>query len=128
MDNDDKWFDNFIESTKRPIMVKNGVQDIAVNISLELVQYMITNRYQIVKVGKQTFQDFLMLMSNGQQLEAIRTVYQGLSTSDLIAQYHENAIKVEEIIKQEQERREFWFQMAMSLGQKLIPLALGSLL
>jgi len=132
-DLDDKWFDNMISgataSQETPIAVKDrDGNDLQVQITNAVIEYMIANRFMILKVGKDTFKQFLLLCSNGQDLAALKLIYSGMDTTALINQYKENAVKLAEMYKQDQDTKAFWLQMATTLGGKLISLALGSLI
>jgi hypothetical protein len=130
---DEQWFDDMISgataSQETPIAVKDrDGNDLQVQITNAVIEYMITNRFMILKVGKDTFRQFLLLCSNGQDLAALKLIYSGMDTAALINQYRENAVKLAEIYKQDQDTKAFWLQMATTLGGKLISLALGSLI
>jgi hypothetical protein len=129
---DDKWFDNFIDDAKRskdePITVNKDGEDLKISIQNAIIEYMVANRFIIVKVGRDTFKQFLLLLSKGQDIGALRVIYEQMDTSDLIDKYRENAVKLAEVYKQEQETRAFWLQLATSLGGKIITLALGALI
>ncbi len=132
-DMDDRWFDQMINgataSQETPIAVKDrDGNDLQIQITNVVIEYMIANRFMILKVGKDIFKQFLLLCSNGQDLAALKLIYSNMDTAALINQYRENAIKLAEIYKQDQETKAFWLQMATTLGGKLISLALGSLI
>lgn len=132
-DLDDKWFDNMISgataSQETPIAVKDrDGNDLQIKITNAVIEYMIANRFMILKVGKDTFKQFLLLCSDGQDLVALKLIYSNMDTTALINQYKENAVKLAEIYKQDQDTKAFWLQMATTLGGKLISLALGSII
>lgn len=130
---EDKWFDRMIQgardSSSSPIQVvdRDG-NALLVKISESVIEYMVANRYMILKAGKDVFQKFLLLCSDGKDLAALKLVYSQMDTSDLLNQYKENAVMLAEVYKQDQEARAFWLQMATSLGGKIISLALTSLI
>ena len=130
---DDKWFNQMVDAAKasstNPIPVKDrDGNDLLVKVTQGVLEYMIANRYMIIKVGKDTFKQFLMLCSDGKDLAALKLIYSQMDTSDLINQYKDNAVKLAEVYKQDQETKAFWLQMATSLGGKIISLALQSLI
>jgi hypothetical protein len=132
-DLDDRWFDQMISvasaSQNNPIAVKDkDGNDLQVQITKVVIEYMVANRFMILKVGKDTFKQFLLLCSDGQDLAALKLIYSNMDTAALINQYKENAVKLAEIYKQDQDTKAFWLQMATTLGGKLISLALGSLI
>jgi len=132
-DLDDRWFDQMISrattSQETPIAVKNkDGNDLQVSITNAFIEYMVANRFMILKVGKDTFKQFLLLCSDGQDLAALKLIYSNMDTTTLINQYKENAVKLAEIYKQDQDTKAFWLQMATTLGGKIISLALGSLI
>ena len=129
---DEQWFDQMITrataSQETPIQVKDkSGDDLQIQITTAVIEYMVANRYMILKVGKDVFKQFLLLCSDGQDLAALKLIYSGMDTSALINQYRDNAVKLAEIYKQDQETKAFWLQMATTLGGRLISLALGSL-
>jgi predicted CoA-binding protein len=132
-DLDEQWFNNMISGAKdsqtTPITVKdiNG-NDLEVKITYAVIEYMIENRFMILTVGKDLFKQFLLLCSNGQDLAALKLIYSNIDTAVLINQYKENAVKLAEIYKQDQDTKAFWLQLATTLGGKIISLALGSLI
>lgn len=127
----DQWFDSMIgsakESQQTPLTVTKDGSELKVEITNAVIEYMIANRFMIISVGKDTFKQFLLLCSNGQDIAALRLVYEKMDTSMLIDQYKDNAVKLAEVYKQDQANRAFWLQMATTLGGKIISLALGSL-
>lgn len=130
---DDRWFDQMISgataSQETPIAVKDREgNDLQVQITKAVIEYMVANRFMILKVGKDIFKQFLLLCSDGQDLAALKLIYSNMDTAALINQYKENAVKLAEIYKQDQDTKAFWLQMATTLGGKLISLALGSLI
>jgi len=132
-DLDDRWFDQMITgataSQETPIAVKDrDGNDLQIKITTAVIEYMVANRFMILKVGKDTFKQFLLLCSDGQDLAALKLIYSNMDTAALINQYKENAVKLAEIYKQDQDTKAFWLQMATTLGGKLISLALGSLI
>jgi hypothetical protein len=115
-------------SQDSPIAVKDKEgNDLQVQITNAVIEYMIANRFMILKVGKDVFKQFLLLCSDGQDLAALKLIYGNMDTTSLINIYKENAIKLAEVYKQDQEMRAFWLQMATTLGGRIISLALGSL-
>jgi hypothetical protein len=130
---DDKWFDQMIRGAEQSASTPIGVKDrdgneLYVKITSSVIEYMVANRYMILKVGKETFKQFLEMCSNGKDLAALKLIYSQMNTSDLINQYRDNAVMLAEVYKQDQETKAFWLQMATSLGGKIISLALQSLI
>jgi hypothetical protein len=129
---DDKWFDQMISgataSQETPITVKDwDGNELKVKITNAVIEYMIANRFLILKAGRDVFKQFLLLCSKGQDLDALKLIYSEMDTSDLINQYKDNAVMLAEVYKQDQETKAFWLQMATTLGGKIISLALGAL-
>jgi len=130
---DEGWFDQMItrstESQNSPITVKDrDGSDLQVKITNAVIEYMVANRFMILKAGRDTFKQFLYLCSSGQDLAALKLIYQKMDTSILVNMYADNAVKLAEIYKQDQETKAFWIQMATTLGGKIISLALGSII
>jgi len=123
----DQWFDDFISAAKGTSRTPVTIDNQLVSIGEDLLLFIMINRYQIILVGKEIFQEFLFMASKGQTIEALQKIYSNLKTSDLLAQYQENAIILEEVDKQKIARGELFWSGLLQLG-KIIPTALIYLL
>jgi hypothetical protein len=99
-------------------------EEIYVVIRKEMVELLIQNRHRLIQVGKQTFQEYLILKSEGADFEALVAIYDRIDNVELVEKAKENALRLAEVAKQIQATRRFWVE----LGKKVtVKVAMGLL-
>ena len=81
-----------------------------------------------MRIGINTFKDFLKIKSEGKNLEALQFIYNKMTVDELVEMAKLNAIEMERKAIEIQETRKFWLDLAMQVGMKLAFGILGVLL
>ena len=125
---DDIWFDEFIQRAQSPVKIRNITgEELLIKISQELLRFLMENRYLIIKIGKDKFQEFLKLAADNKVFDALVKIYENVSNANLIAQYQGNAVMLAEIAVQLEQERKFWMDFLMQIGGKMVGIALSTL-
>lgn len=98
--------------------------EVTVTITNELVNIIKGNKSRLLQIGENTFKQFLVLRSEGDDFEALVVIYSKLDNVELVEKATANAIEMIEIAKEIQATRKFWLDLARQLGTRV---ALGML-
>jgi hypothetical protein len=102
--------------------------DIAVAIGKQEIDLLRQNQLELMKISKDVFKEFLLLMSKRQDFDALVLIYEQLDNSSLIAIYKEDSIKLAEIAKNTQAERDFWLWFGKQFAQRVVFGALSALI
>lgn len=131
----DNWIDVLIDTLNSAIQGNKPIEwtdesgnEILVNIKQEMIDMLIQNRDKFIVIGMDIFKEFCALVHKRQAFEALVAVYDAMDNEQLIDQYKEDAIKLAEIARVEQETRDFWVWLAKQVGMRIALGAIGALL
>jgi len=89
------WVDEMITkmelSVNGVMEIKIGDQLVVAKISLDVVEYFKANRALLMKVGKDVFRDFLLLINEKKQEQAFNLLLARMDAEDIIARLQANA-------------------------------------
>lgn len=130
-----EWVDEFIEKVDEAATSGKGLfwidgdgNKIVVKVKTEVVALLRENRFRLLKVGKKIFQEFLFLLSKGEDFKALVKINETLDNSDLLDQYKADSIKLAEAAAQIQADKQFWVDFGRQASMKILLGALGALL
>lgn len=129
------WIDVLIDTLSSAVSGNKPIEwtdesgnEILVNIKQEMIDMLIQNRDKFIVIGIDAFKEFCALMNKGQSFDALIAVYAVMDNEQLIDQYKEDAIKLAEIARIEQEMRDFWVWLAKQVGMRIALGAIGAIL
>jgi hypothetical protein len=132
---DREWVDDFLGTIEHSIKTKTPLKwidetgnEMQIILQQAVFDILKQNRHRLIKIGKRIFKEFLILMSRGEELEALVLVYDQLDTQSLVDKFDENAQKLEQIAIELEEERQFWRDVFKQVVVRLALGALGALL
>lgn len=131
---DSQWVDELIGkledavTNKKPIKFNDAGKEVLVEIKNEVVDLVKENRNQLIKIGRQVFKRFLLLMHKQHEFEALTVIYEKLDNSELLDRYKEDSARLAELATETQESRDFWIGFGKKVGMRIVLGALGALL
>lgn len=131
-----KWVDDFITKLedvsdsggKVTVRDPNTGHDVLVAVENDMLVFLIANRFRLAQVSYDAFENFLGLMEQKRDFEALVAIYQELDVSDLLDKYKEDSIKLAQIAQQAQADRDFWVQFIKQASEKMVFSALSVLI
>lgn len=131
----ENWIDVIIKIMQNAVIGKQPIvwtddsgKTILVNVEQEMIDMLVQNRDKFFVIGMDVFKQFCSLMNKGQSFEALVTIYSAMDNDQLVDQYKEDALKLAEIARIEQETRNFWIWLAEQVSMRLVLGAIGSLI
>ena len=119
------WYEMLIE-TSDEVIEKIGPdgRKIIIDVGKELVSFLRDNKDILEEIGKDAFQEVLVLLKSGERKEAEDQLLTLLSTDGLIDAMNDNADAVEAIAQQRDRRNKFLKQLLLmvtkSVAKKLL--------
>jgi DNA-binding LacI/PurR family transcriptional regulator len=93
-----------------------------------IVSMLRENYAHLMLISINAFKNFMSLMYQQRDFEALVVIYEELDTSELVNRYKEDTIKLAEIARQAQEERDFWVSFGKEFGTRLLFGAISVLL
>jgi hypothetical protein len=128
----DTWVVDFInmleQSAGKPVKIDFEGKEIVVEIGKEVVNFIRSNSDLLLNIGKDTFKEALLLMSEGNDFDATVRIYDKLDNDELLDKYKADTIQLAEIAVKIQASSDFWFALCKQVGTKVVFAALGYLL
>jgi hypothetical protein len=129
---DAAWIIDFInmleQSAGKPIKINFEGKEVVVEIGKEVVDFIQKNLDSLLNIGKDTFKEALLLMSEDRDFDARVKIYEQLDNDELIDKYKADTIQLAEIAERIQVSKDFWFALCKQVGTKVVFAALGYLL
>lgn len=129
------WFDDLITRLEESLASGEEIswkgfdgETVLIEIKKELIDLIKDNRSMLVRIGRDTFKEFLQLWSKREEFEALVVVYDKLDNTELISKYKEDSAKLAEIAALTQAERNFWIGFGKKVGARVLFGFLGSLL
>ena len=126
----DNWVIEFLNKIEflKDIKVDIDGQEVLVNIGKEVLDSIRDNYLSLIRIGRNTFKEALLLMSKGDDFNALVKIYEHLDNNELLDKYKEDTIKLAEVAAQVQVDKDFWISFCKTVGTKVVFAALGALL
>jgi hypothetical protein len=96
-----EWIEEFIarleQATNGILKVEIGGQPVVAQISSDLIAFFKQNRALLVRVGKETFRSFLVLISERKEEQAFNLLLAKMDADDIILRMEMNAQELQQL-------------------------------
>ena len=129
-----EWVDELLQNlqnayqSKIPVKVQDEAGEVLINVKQELIDLVNQSRPMLIKVGKDTFKQYLILMHRAQEFDALITIYAKLDGADLMTIYKQDAMKFSQLASEVQSARDFWRWFGKQVGMRIFFGVIGALI
>jgi len=122
----DDWIQDLITVLTKALKDDGKIQfskpdgkTVVIKIGKDVITLIQQNRHRLIQVGKQTFEDYLLAKSRGEEFDALVLIYDKIDIVELVEKAKENAAQLKELAVRIQETRRFWLAFGKQVGTKV---------